>query len=184
MEDTQIIEMLFARKEQAINDLEVLYGRRLSRLAEAILHNKEDADECVNDTLWKTWNAIPPARPAHLYLFVAKICRNTALTRLEYKNAGKRQGILLELTSELEQCIPDKMAQAKEQNLELSACLNSFLGTITREKRMVFIRRYWYGDSITGIAERYLLSETKVRTMLFRTRHMLRKYLEKEGYTI
>ncbi len=182
MEDREIILLLQEREEQALGEIEKIYGGKLQRLAMAILESQEDADECVNDTLWKAWRAIPPAVPAFLFAFLAKICRNTALDRLQYQNAEKRQGMLLELTAEMEQCIPDRMEECRKEGRELSALLNRFLWELPQEKRVIFMRRYWYGDTNAEIAKRYHISEAKVKTTLFRVRKKLRLFLEKEEY--
>ncbi len=184
MEDGEIVLLLREREEQAIEEMKKLYGSRLLGIALAILENREDADECLSDTLWKAWKAIPPAQPVSLFAYLARICRNTALDRLDYRNSGMRKGIMLELTAELEQCIPDRMKEAELEGRELAAALNRFLEGISKEKRFIFLRRYWYGDSVAVIAERYHIGESKVKTTLFRTREKLRKFLEKEGIMI
>lgn len=184
MEDEQIVLLLLERKEQAVEEIEKIYGKRLRNIALAILDSREDADECVNDTLWKAWRAIPPAKPIILSAFLEKVCRNTAFDRLNYRGAGKRQGRLVELTAEMEQCIPDQKADIQAKGRELAALLNQFLEELPQEKRLLFMRRYWFGDSVREIAERYKISESKVKTSLFRTRRYLKKYLEKENYKI
>lgn len=184
MEDREIVLLLQERKEQAVEEIKRIYGKRLTHIAMAILENPEDADECVNDTLWKAWRAIPPAAPVFLYAFLAKICRNTALDRINYRNAEKRQGVVLELTAEMEQCIPGRMGDSRWESRELAALLNQFLKGLPAEKRIIFMRRYWYGESVAEIADRFHISEANVKTSLFRTRKKLRAYLEKEDYIL
>lgn len=184
MEDREIVLLLQERKEQAVEEIKKIYGRKLAHIAMAILENQEDADECVNDTLWKVWKAIPPAEPVYLFAFLAKVCRNTAFDRLNYRNAEKRQGVILELTTEMEQCIPNRMEDDRWESRELAALLNQFLKGLPTEKRIIFMRRYWYGESVTEIAKRYHISEANVKTSLFRTRKKLRTYLEKEDYVL
>ncbi len=184
MEDKEIIKLLQEREEQALEEMEKLYGRKLWKIAMAILDSREDADECVNDTLWKAWKAIPSAAPEFLFAFLAKVCRNTALDRLNYRNAEKRQGIMLELTAEMEQCIPSSAEECRKEGQELSELLNAFLRELPKEKRIIFMRRYWYGDTNVEIARRCHISEAKVKTSLFRTRQKLRTYLEKEDYSL
>lgn len=184
MEDSEIVLLLQERKEQAIEEIKKLYGKRLTHIAVTILENQEDAEECVSDTLWKAWSSIPPAAPAFLYAFLAKICRNTALDRIKYRNAEKRQGIILELTAEVEQCIPGRMLDDQWESRELTALLNRFLKGLQTEKRVIFMRRYWYGESVSEIAKRFRVSEANVKTSLFRTRKKLRIYLEKEDYVL
>ena len=184
MEDREIVLLLHERKEQAVEEIKKIYGKKLTHIAMTILENREDADECVNDTLWKAWNAIPPATPVYLFAFLAKICRNTALDRLNYRNAEKRQGVILELTTEMEQCIPGRMEDDRRESRELAALLNRFLEGLPTEKRIIFMRRYWYGESVAEIAKRYHISQANVKTSLFRTRKKLRTYLEKEDYVL
>ncbi|MCM1193747.1 MAG: RNA polymerase sigma factor [Butyrivibrio sp.] len=184
MEDSEIVLLLQKRSEQAIEEIKNRYGRKLTHIAVTILENQEDAEECVNDTLWKAWKAIPPAAPRFLFAFLAKICRNAALDRINYRNADKRQGIILELTAEMEQCIPARPENDGRESRELAALLNRFLKEQPPEKRIIFMRRYWYGESVAEIAERYHISEANVKTSLFRTRKKLRTYLEKEDYVL
>lgn len=184
MEDREIIQMFQERNERAIDGIAELYGAKLRGIAAAILENREDAEECVNDTLWKAWNAIPPAQPESLFAFLAKVCRNAALDRLDYRNAKMRQGKLVELTAELEQCIPNRRESDREEGRELSALLDQFLEGLSREKRIIFMRRYWYGDTNAEIAKSRHISEAKVKTTLFRVRKKLRAFLEKEDYRI
>lgn len=184
MEDREIVMLFRERNEQAVEELEKVYGGKLRSIAMTILECREDADECVNDTLWKAWKAIPPAAPEFLFAFLAKVCRNIALDKLNYRNAKKRQGMIVELTMEMEQCIPDRLEAFQAEGRELAALLNQFLKSLPREKRMIFMRRYWYGDTNAEIAERYRISESKVKTTLFRTRKKLQTFLEKEDYAL
>ena len=183
MEDEKILELDWNRDEDAIAQTARAYGAGLQSLAEHILRCVEDAQECVSDTYLRAWNAIPPQRPAHLRGYLSKICRNQAFGKLDWQNAAKRGGQMVALTEELAACLPDR---AQDQDLELEGkelgrMLTNFLGAQSQESRRIFIRRYWYCDSIQEIAQRYGLRESTVKTRLFRTREKLRTYLQKEG---
>lgn len=184
MEDAKIIELYFARDEEAIRYTDMAYGRRLHRLADNIVNSAEDAEESVNDTYLKTWNTIPPQKPNHFFAYLAKICRNLALNRLDWKNAAKRKAEVVCLTGEMELCIPDAQQTREVEARELGAVLDAFLRTLTPENRMVFLRRYWYVDTVSEIARRYGLSEGAVEMRLVRTREKLRTYLTKEGIVV
>lgn len=184
MEDTKIIELYFARNEDAIRYTDISYGHRLNRLANRIVQNTEDAQECVNDTYMKTWATIPPQKPNHFFAYLAKICRNLALNKLDWKNATKRKAEVVSLTEEMEGCIPDTQRDREVEARELGAALDGFLRTLTPENRMVFLRRYWYVDTISEIALRYGISESAVQMRLVRTREKLRIYLAKEGIAV
>lgn len=180
MNDANIIALYFQRDEGAIRETERAYGGKLYSVAQRIVECREDAEECVNDTYLKAWNAIPPQKPNYFYAFLAKICRHLAFGKLDWKQAAKRNGEVIALTEELEACIPDKTREGQQERKEVVRALNDFLDGLNRESRLLFLRRYWYGDSIREIAVRYGMSESKVKTQLFRTREKLRAYLQKE----
>lgn len=184
MEDSELIALYWARDERAISETDAAYGRRLLALADRILQSREDAEESVSDTYMKTWNTIPPQRPNHFFAFLAKICRNTALGCLDWKNAAKRSAEVVSLTGELELCVPDRSQERKLESRELGRVLNAFLESLPRESRLIFMRRYWYADSIAEISARYGISESKVKTRLHRTRRKLRGFLEGEGICV
>lgn len=184
MEDGQIIELFFQRDEEAIRQTEAAHGHKLFSLSYGILLSREDAQECVSDTYLKAWDTIPPTRPTYLYAYLAKICRFLCFGRLDWRNAAKRKAEIVELTAEMELCIPDLSRERQLESQQLGDLLNEFLGTLPEESRRIFMRRYWYADSIGEIAQRYGLSESKVKTRLFRTRNALRGFLEKEGYSL
>ena len=177
VDEKELIELYFNRDEKAIKGTQELYGSRLRQLAERLLANRSDTEECLNDTYYKVWNAIPPHRPESLYAFCAVICRRTAMDILDKRTAQQRSAMVVELTAEMEQCIPDSSANSPDDE-QLSEMLKSFIAKLDEEKRGVFIRRYWFGETAASIAEKYGYSETKVRSMLFRTRKKLKKYLE------
>ena len=184
MEDTEMIELYWARNEDAIRQTDKAYGRKLYGLADRILRSREDSEESVSDTYMKAWDTIPPQKPTFFFAYLARICRNAALGKLEWKNAAKRNAELVTLTKEMEQCLPDRTHDRKQDAKELGCIINRFLSTISRESRMIFLRRYWYTDSIEEIADRYQLSQSKVKTQLHRTRIKLRLFLEKEGISV
>lgn len=184
MEDNKIIELFLARNEDAIKHTDDTYGRRLYHLADNIVHNGQDAEESVSDTYLKAWDTIPPQKPRHFFAYLAKICRNFALKKLDWKNAEKRRAEVVSLTQEMEMCIPDQSRDREMAAKELGMVLDRFLRTLTQENQMIFLRRYWYVDTIAEIAVRYGISESAVQMRLNRTRAKLCTYLEKEGINV
>ena len=184
MDDSKIIELFFARNEDAIKHTDDTYGRRLFHLADNIVHNDQDAEESVNDTYMKAWDTIPPQRPEHFFAYIAKICRNFALKRIDWQKAKKRNAEVVTLTQEMENCIPDTYRDREADERELGRILDAFLRTLTPENQMVFLRRYWYVDTIAEIAVRYGISESAVQMRLNRTRSKLAMYLAKEGIKV
>lgn len=184
MTDSAILDLYWARDEQAIFQTEKTYGKQLNRLAFGIVASREDAQECVSDTYLKAWHSIPPQRPVHFYAYLAKTCRNLAFGILDYRAAAKRKAEMIALTEELALCIPDPANERDRTHRELSEVLNRFLGTLPKESRVIFLRRYWFGDSVDTIARRYGFGQSKVKTQLHRTRERLRKFLEKEGIAV
>ena len=184
MEDSKILDLFFARNEDAIRYTDDTYGRRLHYLAQNIVKNEQDAQESVSDTYLKAWDTIPPQRPQYFFAYLAKICRNLALKKLDWKNAAKRNAEVVSLSEEMESCIPDKTLDRELEARELSMVLDRFLRTLTPENQMVFLRRYWYADTIAQIAARYGISESAVLMRLNRTRAKLCAYLKKEGINV
>lgn len=184
MEDAKIIELYFARNEDAICQTDAVYGRRLFSLADRILHNAQDSEETVSDTYLKTWETIPPKRPSYFYAYLAKICRHFALGKLDWKAAAKRKAEVVSLTEEMALCIPDQRREAEVSAREIGSAMNAFLERIPQESRVIFLRRYWFCDTIAEIAERYGISESKVKMQLHRTRIQLADFLRKEGITV
>ena len=142
---------------------------------------REDAEESVSDTYLKAWETIPPTRPVFFYAYLAKICRFLSMGKLDWNNAAKRKAEVVTLSDELACCIPDVSREQQLQSQELGALLNDFLATLSDENRRIFLRRYWYGESIGEIAQRFRLGESNVKTKLMRTRNALWAFLEKEG---
>ena len=184
MEDAKIIELYWTRNEDAIAQTDAEYGRKLHTLANRLLQNHEDAEESVSDTYMKTWNAIPPSRPAHFYAFLAAICRSLSLNKLDWRQAAKRKAEVISLTQEMELCIPDTSRDRQLEGREIGRVLNDFLASLPRESRLIFLRRYWYVDTVAEIAQRYGMTESKVKMQLSRTRDKLHSHLEREGITV
>jgi RNA polymerase sigma-70 factor (ECF subfamily) len=184
MTDLQIIELYWAREEAAIRETDLHYGKKLHSLADRIVQNFEDAQECVSDTYLKTWDTIPPKRPEYFFAYIAKICRNFALGVLDWKSAAKRKGEVVSLTQEMQACIPDPAHERRLEGEELGKLLNRFLESLSCENRVIFLRRYWYMDTIGEIAQRYGMTQSKVKTQLHRTRAKLHGFLEKEGVSV
>lgn len=180
MDDLQIIELYVARDERAIKETDIKYGALCFRVANDILCSREDAEECVNDTYWNVWNKIPPERPNNFTAFLCKFTRNLSLKKLESANAAKRSAAIVPL-SELEAVLPDDRIAPDVSEEELGKLISAFLRQEKKEARDIFLRRYWFFDSIRDIAIRYSFSESKVRSVLFRTRKRLREFLRKEG---
>lgn len=182
MEDRSIIALLFARAEAALDALARRFGKRLYRTAVNILSIHEDAEEAVSDTYLAVWNAIPPKEPDPLAGFVYKTGRNIALRKLRDNTAGKRDGRYDVPLQELENCIagPDLLESVTVR--ELGRQINAFLAAQTAENRAIFLRRYWFGDSVKDIAKAFSLTENVVSVRLSRMRDKLKAQLQKEGY--
>lgn len=184
MEDSEILELYWSRDEQAIAETRASYGVPLLALANRILSSREDSEETVSDTFLRAWQTIPPERPKNFLAFLRRICRNLAFDRLDWNRAAKRNPELIALTTELEQCIPDLRQGEIPDRLSLKATLEAFLRQLPKESRGIFLRRYLYGDSVGEIAQRYAVSESKVKMQLHRTREKLRRFLEQEGIAL
>lgn len=185
MDERRIIELYSARDEAAIKETEREYGRLCYRVTYNILGNAEDAEECVNDTLLAVWNKIPQAViPGNLKAFVCRIARNTALKRLEYNTAAKRSPSAAVSLAELEEIVPDSSAPPDNTGENISEAISAFLRRQKPEARKVFVRRYWFFESVSDIAKRFSFSESKVKSMLYHTRKKLKIYLAKEGIEI
>ena len=184
MDDLQIIELYFARDEQAIKETDHKYGKMCFRVAKNLLFNNEDSEECVNDTYLTVWNKIPPTRPNNFTAFICKITRNLSLKRLEISNAMKRSADAIISLSEIETTLPDYSIAQGVEDEELAKLISAFLWSEKELDRNVFLRKYWFFDTISDIAERYSMGENTVKSMLFRTRNRLREFLRKEGIEV
>lgn len=183
MEDTQIIDLYFARSEQAIAETDAKYGGFCFSIAYNILSNREDSEESVSDTYLAAWNTIPPRCPSFLSAFLGKITRHISIDRWRRRSAQKRGGgeIILAL-EELENCADIHTTEEAFDKKELTRVLNRFLATLPETERHLFLCRYWYLDTIPAIAEYSGFTESKITSSLHRTRDKLRKCLRKEGY--
>lgn len=181
MDDSRIMDLLFQRAEGAIDALRDRFGAQIYRTALNILSSPQDAEECVQDTFLAVWNAIPPQRPDPLAGFVCRIGRNIALNRLRANRAQKRDSRYDLSLDELAGCIPGPGLEDTVNSRELGRAIDRFLDTLSRENRVVFLRRYWFGDSVKDIARFSGLSENLVSVRLNRIREKLKHYLIKEG---
>lgn len=186
MEDREIIDLFWNRTDTAVSAATEKYHAYCQHIAYSILENMEDAEECVNDTWFKAWGAIPPHKPDNLATFLGKITRNTALNYLRDKSRKRRGGGQVDLVlEELEDCTASsKTVEQEIVEKELVESINHFLGTLSELERNVFICRYWYLDSVSEIAGCAHSSEGKIKSMLFRIRKKLKRHLEKEGYYV
>ncbi len=186
MEDEQIVALYWQRDEAAITETENKYRRFCFSIADGILRSGEDAAECVNDAFLAAWNAIPPHRPEKLSAFLGKITRRLALKKRRNRSAEKRGGGSVDVSlDELEACIPSGQTVDESMDLTvLTEILNDFLAALPEEERRVFLRRYWYFDSVGEIAARFGFGESKVKMTLKRTRDKLRARLQKEDVWI
>ena len=184
MKDEEIVKLYFSRSEDAISETALKYGNYCNYISQNILHSKEDAEECVNDAWFAAWKTIPPQRPQNLKTFLGKLTRNISLKKQEKYQAAKRGGGHVSIVlSELEECTAsDSSIEDHIDYAVLTECINSFLSSLPSLNRMIFVRRYWYVSSISEIAEQYNISESKVKSILFRLRKRLKKHLGMEGF--
>ncbi len=186
MKDTDIIALYFDRNEQAIVCSQEKYGRYCSGIAYNILYDKEDTEECVNDTWLKAWNVIPPQRPGRMQIFLGTITRNLAIDRYKRRKAQKRGSGSMEVAlDELTECVP-ATHNTEEQVVaaELERLIHNFLKELPEKECNVFLRRYWYVEDYQAIAKRYGMNLNTVKTTLFRVRGKLRAFLEQEGIVL
>lgn len=184
MTDEQIVDLYRDRDESAVSETAHKYGRVIRTVAQNILRNDHDAEECVNDTYLKAWESIPDARPTRLYPYLARITRNLALNRLREQTAEKRgAGQALASLDELSECVSGTAEESGEfaDKVAFKEIMNGFLAGLSPETRGVFVARYWYSYSISEIARMYGISESNTAVTLFRTREKLKKLLETEG---
>ncbi len=183
MEDNKIIELYLNRDESALLQTSAKYGAYCSTIAFNILGSAEDARECMNDTLLRTWKSIPPAKPSSLKSYLGRIARNLALDRYDQRTAEKRGGDQVDLAlEELSECIADNKEELNDG--EITAVINAFLETQDKQKRIIFVKRYFNLESVKDIAKEMSISESNVKTTLFRLRTGLREALQKEGINI
>lgn len=186
MNDDEIVELFLSRDESAITHTAEKYGSVLRSISQRITGDPAAAEECENDTYLEAWKRIPPSEPrAYLLPFLSKITRNISINRCAQKERLKRKAYITELSEEMEQCIPSPNdVESCLDSIETGRIISDFLRGQPKEKRLIFMHRYYYFDSVSSIAERFGYSESKVKTMLFRMRNDLRSYLIKEGYSL
>ena len=182
MNDSSILELFIKRSEQAISKTTEKYGKYLSKISWNILHNSEDVEECVNDTYLTAWQQIPPDKPERFLPYLGRITRSLSLNRYNYYKAQKRNTQFDMILSELEDCLMSiETVESEIGAKELTNAINRFLKSSKKDHRIVFVRRYWYSDSIKDIATARQTSESNVKSILFRMRKKLENYLIKEG---
>jgi len=186
VEDSAIIDLYWAREERALTETDVKYGGMCRSIAYNILQNREDTEECVNDTWFRAWNTMPPRRPNVLSAFLSRITRNLSLDRYKTARAGKRGGGQVPVAlEELGDCVPAVGSVEEAVELEeLTRVLDQFLRDLPEKECCIFLRRYWYVDGTREIAARYEMAEGSVKSTLHRTRQKLRARLEKEGVVL
>ena len=185
MEDREIVDLYFKRSESAIEETDKKYGRHCYCIANRILNDEEDAKEIVNDTYLKAWNTIPPNKPTSLYSYLGMLARQLSLNKYKEKTRKKRGGNAVDIAIyELENILASESASDIMDKKHLGSVLNRFLGELPKKSRMIFIRRYWYMDSISTISKTFAISEANVKITLFRLRQRLKKYLKKEGIDV
>ena len=186
MEDNLIVELYLSRDENAIAKTAEKYGKSLNMLAFGFLEDHTVADECENDTYFAAWNAIPPHEPRdYFFPFLRKITRQICLNRIKESKRQKRRAEIVEMSAEMAVCLP--ALENVESELEAKAlgrAISDFLKTLSKERREVFVRRYWYLESVKSISKNCKISESNAKSILFRVRNELRLYLEKEGYQV
>lgn len=179
MEDSQIIALFFERSEQALRVLQDKYGGLCRSVVSKILPDRRDVDECISDTYLRVWSSIPPQHPERLDSYIARIARNAALDRHDYNHASLRNSALTQAYEELEYVLPSR--DGCLDTVMFRTFLNHFLRSQKKDARIMFLRRYWYGDSIQQIAAAFGCGEEKVKSTLFRIRNKLRDAMIKEG---
>lgn len=185
MDDREIVGLFYERSEQAVAELDKKYGAICHAVAGNILNNRLDAEECVNDAYLGVWNTVPPQRPEALLSYVCRIVRNLSIKRYHANRAIKRNSIYDAALDELEEYIPHSpTAESECTARELAEAIDRFLETLDRENRVIFVRRYWYSDAISQIAERMGMKQHTVSVRLSRTRAKLKKFLKKEGIAV
>jgi len=186
MDDHDIIQLYWDRDDRAIRATSEKYGRYCRTIARNILNSDEDAEECVNDTYWNAWNAMPTHWPEQLAAFLGKITRNLSFNRYRHDRAEKRGGGEITLVlDELADCVSD--TDSVEQTIdrrELGKAIDSFVKGLSPKKRDLFVRRYWYADPVSKIAADYGMLQGSVSKILERTRKQLKAYLTERGFEL
>lgn len=186
MEDEEIVDLYLARDENAIKHSQEKFGKRIVNISKNITGSDLTAEEVENDTYLRAWENIPPTEPrTYLFAFLARIARNLSISICRERSSLKRRAVLVELSDEMEECIPSALSvEAEAEGNMLMELINDFLFSKDEEKRNIFMRRYWYLDPVKNIARRFGISESKVKTTLFRLREELREFLEARGIEV
>lgn len=185
MDDKMIVDLYWERSPIAIAETQKKYEKYCHSIAFRILHSNEDAEECVNDTYANAWNAMPPHKPERLSTFLGKLTRNIALNRYYRDHAAKRAPQTELILHEVEEFLPTQNSDRElTDEIALKDAINRFLGSLSKQTRIIFVRRYWYLSSVREIAKNLGLSESNVKVILLRTRTQFKAYLEKEGIEI
>ncbi|MCH5272982.1 MAG: sigma-70 family RNA polymerase sigma factor [Lachnospiraceae bacterium] len=185
MEDWQIIDLYFKRDEAAISETDKKYGGFCRGVAINILSSDEDAKECVNDTWFQAWNAIPPQRPDKLGAWLGRVVRNIAINLWNKNRRKKRYAGMEQLLKELEDCIPSsKTVEHEIEEKELTEVLNTWLASLSKNDRILFMRRYWNGEMLNNLAKEYGATPGKLAKRMYKLRQNLKSMLEKEGYSL
>ena len=183
MTDEKIVALYWERNEDAIKETDKAYGSYCRYIAYTILRQEQDTEEALNDTYVKAWHSMPPQKPNPLKAFLGRITRQVSINRLESRNAQKRGGEYTLSLTELEECLPSADHELSlDETIALKDALNRFVQSLPDTARRVFVRRYWYLESIADIASAFSMSESKVKSLLMRTRERLKKHLIKEGF--
>ena len=182
LEDSKIIELFFDRSEEAITELSKKYGQVCKSVAENILNNQLDSEECVNDAFLAVWNTIPPQKPEHLLSYVCRIVRNLAIKKYHANTAQKRNSIYDVAIDEIKECFPSSaLVEDEIESSDTAKAIDCFLESMDKQSRILFVRRYYYSDSIEDLAGLFRTSKHNISVRLSRIRKNLKKYLIKEG---
>jgi len=185
LDDARIVKLFWERSEDAISETDAKYGKLCRHVAANILADAQDTEECVNDAYLGVWNAIPPRKPDKFSAFICRVTRNLALKKYNAISAAKRNPDAVISLSELEECISGHDSVESElENKRIENAISNFLWKQDPEKRVIFIRRYWYFDSIDSICKRFGFTQSKVTSMLYHTRQKMREHLESEGIVL
>lgn len=184
MDDKEILNLFFNRSEEAITETIKKYGNYCMKIALNILNNVSDSEECLNDTWLGLWNSVPPEKPDPLKVYIGRICRNISLKKYKYNNAAKRNKEMNLILTEIDEYIPGCAEYDDYEFDRIIELINEFLLLLSKENRIIFIRRYWYADKIKEIAETLNISENNVKGKLYKTRNKLKNHLIKKGVNI
>ena len=185
MQDTQIIDLYWERDERAIEESATRYGAYCRQIAMNILVNREDTEECVNDTWLRAWDHMPPQRPGSLSAFFGRIVRNLSISRFRSNRAAKRFDGFTVMLSELEDCVPaPESVQKAVESSQITEIINEWLALQSKDDRILFVQRYWYGETATALAKKGRMTQNQMAQRMLRLRKSLKKALETEGVSL